>query len=187
MANLIYSAIASLDGYTTDPAGSFDWAAPDEEVHSFINQRERSIGTYLYGRRMYETMRYWESTAAGESDSAVEREYAGIWRAAQKVVYSRTLAGASTARTRIEPEFSADAVATMVASAETDVAIGGPTLAAEALRSGVVNTLELYLVPIAVGGGTRALPADLALDLELRTETRFASGFVYVAYAVRGR
>jgi dihydrofolate reductase len=181
VASLIYSAIASLDGYTADASGSFDWAAPDAEVHAFVNDLERHAGTYLYGRRMYETMAVWE-TMDVTSEPQPMRDYAEIWRAADKVVYSRTLAEASTPRTRIEHEFEPDAVRELKAAAGRDLSIGGPGLAAHALRAGVVDELQLFVVPVVVGGGTRALPDGLRLDLQLLDERRFAGGVVYLHY-----
>jgi dihydrofolate reductase len=181
MASLIYSAIASLDGYIADENGNFDWAAPDEEVHAFVNDLERPVGTYLYGRRMYETMAVWE-TMALDDEPPVMRDFAGIWRAADKVVYSTTLAGVSTPRTRLEREFDADAVRKMKAGAARDIGIGGAGLAAAALRAGVVDELHLLITPVIVGGGTRALPEDLHLELDLREERRFGNGTVYLRY-----
>jgi dihydrofolate reductase len=186
VASLTYSAIASLDGYTADASGSFDWAAPDAEVHAFVNDLERHAGTYLYGRRMYETMAVWETMDVAAEPEPM-RDYAEIWRAADKVVYSRTLAEASTPRTRIEREFEPDAVRAMKAAAGRDLSIGGPGLAAHALRAGVVDELQLFLVPVVVGGGTRALPDGLRLDLELLDQRRFAGGAVYLHYRVAER
>ena len=184
MARLIYSAIASLDGYTADPSGNFDWAAPDADVHAFVNDLEREAGTYLYGRRMYETMAVWETMdVSGEPPPM--RDYAAIWRGADKIVYSRTLAGASTPRTRIERDFDPEAVWRMKETAGRDLTIGGPTLAAHALRAGIVDEIQLFLVPAVVGGGTRALPDGLRLDLELLDERRFAGGAVYLRYQSR--
>jgi dihydrofolate reductase len=184
VARLIYSAIASLDGYTADPAGNFDWAAPGPDVHAFVNDLEREAGTYLYGRRMYETMAVWETMdVSGEPEPM--RDYAEIWRGAEKVVYSHTLAGASTPRTRIERDFDPEAVRRMKETAAGDITIGGPTLAAHALRAGIVDEVQLFLVPAVVGGGTRALPDCLRLDLELLDERRFASGAVYLRYQSR--
>ena len=180
-ARLLYAAIASLDGYTADAAGTFEWAAPGPEVHAFVNDLERAAGTYLYGRRMYETMAVWETMdVSGEPE--VMRDYAEIWRAADKVVYSRTLAQASTPRTRIERTFDPQAVERMKVTAERDLTIGGPGLAAHALRAGVVDEIQLFLVPTIVGGGTRALPDDLRIDLELLDERRFEGGVVYLRY-----
>jgi dihydrofolate reductase len=184
MANLIYSAIASLDGFTADGNGDFDWAVPDEEVHAFVNDRERPIGTYLYGRRMYETMVYWETAAMGDDQPAVVREYARIWQAADKVVYSSTLDAVSSARTRLEREFDPDAVRRLKKAAARDVTVGGPGLAAHALAAGLVDECHLFLNPVVVGGGTRALPAGLHLELELLDERRFGNGVVYLRYRV---
>ena len=181
MASLIYSAIASLDGYIADENGNFDWAAPDEEVHAFVNDLERPVGTYLYGRRMYETMAVWE-TMALDDEPPVMRDFAGIWRAADKVVYSTTLADVSTRRTRLEREFDADAVREMKADAARDIGVGGAGLAAAALRAGVVDELHLLITPVIVGGGTRSLPEDLHLELDLREERRFGNGTVYLRY-----
>ena len=184
MARLIYSAIASLDGYTADEAGKFDWAAPDHEVHAFVNDLERTAGTHLYGRRMYETMAVWETLdVSGEPEPM--RDYAAIWRGADKIVYSRTLAGASTPRTRIERDFDPEAVRTMKATATRNISIGGPGLAAHALRAAIVDEIQLILVPVVVGGGTRALPDGLRVDLELLEERRFASGTVFLRYQSR--
>jgi dihydrofolate reductase len=184
MANLIYSAIASLDGFTTDGNGNFDWAAPDEEVHAFVNDQERSIGTYLYGRRMYETMVYWETASTGGDQPAVVRDYARIWQAADKVVYSATLDAVSSARTRLEREFDPDAVRRLKEAAGRDVTVGGPGLAASALEAGLVDECHLFLNPVVVGGGTRALPTGLRLQLELLDERRFGNGVVYLRYLV---
>jgi dihydrofolate reductase len=183
MANLSYSAIASLDGYIADASGNFDWAAPDEEVHAFVNDLERPVGTYLYGRRMYETMAVWETMdLADEPD--VMRDFAQMWRAADKVVYSTTLADVSTSRTRLERSFDADAVREMKAGAARDIGVGGPGLAAAALRLGVVDELHLLITPVVVGGGTGSLPEDLRLELELLDERRFRSGVIYLRYGI---
>ena len=179
MAKLIYSAIASLDGYTADADGNFDWAAPGEEVHAFVNDLERPVGTYLYGRRMYEMMVPWETMA---DERPVMRDFAEIWRAADKIVYSRTLDSASSARTRIEREFDPEAVRAVKASAERDLAVGGAELAGHALRAGVVDEVQLFLNPVVVGGGKRALPDGVRLGLELLDERRFGSGVVYLRY-----
>jgi dihydrofolate reductase len=184
VARLVYSAIASLDGYVVDADGSFDWAAPDEEVHAFVNDLERPIGTYLYGRRMYEVMRFWE-TAPTRAAPDMAADFAELWQAADKVVYSTSLAAVSTARTRLERSFDADAVRKLVAAADRDVTVGGPTLAAAALGAGLVDELHLFLVPTVVGGGTRALPDDVRLDLELVDEHRFASGVVHLHHRPR--
>ncbi len=178
MSRLIFSAIASVDGYTADTSGSFDWAAPDEEVHAFVNDRERTVGTFLYGRRMYETMAVWQELPE------VVADFARLWKDADKIVYSSSLTGVSTPRTRLESLFDADAVRDLVASSERDVSIGGPTLAAAAFRAGIVDDVELFLVPISVGGGTPALPTDVVVPLHLEEERRFASGTVYLRYTV---
>jgi dihydrofolate reductase len=185
VAKLIYSTLASLDGYTEDEDGKFDWAKPDEEVHSFFNDLERPVGTHLYGRRMYETMVCWEGREAVEGQPPYIRDFAEIWRAADKVVYSRTLEKPASARTRIEPSFDPDAVRQMKDEAESDLAIGGPELAAQAIEAGLVDELNLVLVPVAVGGGKPALPEGRRVDLELLDERRFANGAIYLHYRDR--
>ena len=184
MAKLIYAAIASLDGYVEDEHGRFDWAAPDEEVHAAANELERPIGTYLYGRRMYETMVFWE-TADTDGEPAEFGEYADIWRSADKVVYSRSLDAPSSERTRIERTLDPDAVRQLKASAPTDLSIGGAEITGQALRAGLVDELHLFLCPVIVGGGKPALPSDLRLDLELLDERRFDNGVVHVHYRVQ--
>jgi dihydrofolate reductase len=183
VAKLIYSAIASLDGYTEDEDGKFDWAAPGEQVHAFVNDLERPVGTYLYGRRMYETMVPWE-TMVGESPAS--RDYAEIWRAAEKVVYSATLDAVSSARTRLERSFAPEAVRALKAASERDLSVGGPALAAAAIAAGLIDELHLFLNPIVVGGGKPALPDGMRAPLELMDERRFDSGVVYVRYSTRG-
>jgi dihydrofolate reductase len=183
MAKLIYSAIASLDGYVADENGNFDWAAPDEEVHAFVNDLERPVGTYLYGRRMYETMAVWEAMALSDRPPAV-RDFAEIWRAADKIVYSRTLAAASTGRTRIERDFDANAVLELKEAAARDITVGGPELAARAIRAGLVDELQLFLAPVLVGGGTSAFGSEPGLRLDLLDERRFGNGTVHLRYAV---
>jgi dihydrofolate reductase len=185
MAKLIYSAIASLDGYIADEEGNFDWAAPDEEVHTFVNDLERPVGTYLYGRRMYEVMRAWEHPEAFAGQSPVTRDFASIWQAADKVVYSSVLETVDTARTRIERDFDPEAVRRLKASAEHDLTVGGPHLAAEAFKAGLVDEIQLFLAPIIVGGGNQALPDHVRLPLELLDERRFGSGVVYLCYRTR--
>jgi dihydrofolate reductase len=175
---LIYTAIASLDGCIEDENGKFDWSKPSDEVHRFVNDLERPIGTYIYGRRMYEVMVPWETI---DDPSPVMQEYAQIWRAADKIVYSRTLDAVSSARTRIEREFDAEAVRGMKASA--DISVGGSELAAHAFRAGLVDEVRLLLSPIAVGGGKRALPVPVRL--ELLDERRFSNGVVYLRYRAR--
>ena len=182
MARLIYSVIASLDGYVADEGGRFDWAEPDAEVHAFINDLERSVGIYLYGRRMYETMAAWETDAGLAAHSDVMRDFAEVWQAAEKIVYSTTLETASTRRTRIERAFDAEAVRRMKASAGTDLAVGGPQLAAHAFRAGLVDECHLFVAPIIVGGGKRSLPGDIRLELELLAERRFGGGMVHLCY-----
>ena len=184
-ARLVYSALCSLDGYVEDAEGKFDWAAPDEELHQFVNDLERPVGTYLYGRRMYETMAVWETDEMGASGSPAVRDYARIWRDAEKVVYSRTLEEPSSARTRIEREFDPEAVRRMKSGAERPLAVGGSELAAQALRAGLVDECHLFLMPIVVGGGKRALPDGLRLELELLDERRFASGAVHLSLRTR--
>jgi dihydrofolate reductase len=179
VAKLIYSAIASLDGYTADADGNFDWAAPGDEVHAFVNDLERPIGTYLYGRRMYEMMVPWETMT---DERPVMRDFAEIWRAADKIVYSRTVDSASSARTRIEREFDPEAVRALKASADRDLTVGGAELAGVALRAGVVDEVQLFLNPVVVGGGKRALPDGVRVGLELLDERRFGSGVVYLRY-----
>jgi dihydrofolate reductase len=179
MASLIYSAIASLDGYVEDEQGNFDWAAPDEEVHAFVNDLERPVGTYLYGRRMYETMVYWETD---DDQAEVTRDFAEIWRAAEKVVYSRTLQTVSSENTRIEREFDAAAIKRLKESSRSDLAIGGAELAGQAIAAGLVDECHLFLAPVLVGGGKRALPAGVHTELELLDDRRFRSGFVYLHY-----
>jgi dihydrofolate reductase len=184
MAALIYSAITSLDGYVEDEAGKFDWAAPDDEVHAFVNDLERPIGTYLYGRRMYETMVFWETVSTGVDQPAVIRDFAEIWRAAEKIVYSRTLQTASSARTRIERNFDADKIRRLKDTSGSDITIGGAELAGQAIRAGLVDQCHLFLTPIVVGRGKRALPDDVRTPLELLGERRFGNGVVYLHYCV---
>jgi dihydrofolate reductase len=184
MAKLIYAAIASLDGYVEDEEGSFDWAAPDQEVHAFVNELERPIGTYLYGRRMYETMVFWETVSTKADKPTVFSNYAGIWRAAEKIVYSRTLQTVSSARTRIEREFDPDAVLRLKQSSETDITVGGAELAGHAIDAGLVDECHLFLCPIVVGGGKRALPEDVRAQLELLDQRRFRNGVVHLHYRV---
>ena len=185
MGKLIYSVIASLDGYVADTRGNFDWAAPDEEVHRFVNDLERPVGTMLFGRRMYETMVYWETAHTRPGQQPFELDFARIWQAADKVVYSRTLKQVSSARTRIERDFHPDAVRQLKTAAQGELSVGGPDLAAAAIKAGLVDELELFLVPVAVGGGNRFLPDDVRLQLQLVDERRFRNGTVYLQYLVR--
>jgi len=184
MAKLIYAALASLDGYVEDDEGRFDWAAPDDEVHAFVNDLQRPIGTYLYGRRMYETMVFWEAVSAEADEPAVFWDFAEIWRAAEKIVYSRTLATESSARTRIEHEFDRDAVRRLKQSSGSDISVGGAELAGQAIGAGLVDECHLFLFPIVVGGGRRALPDGVTARLELLAERRFESGVVHLHYRV---
>ena len=184
MAKLIYSAIASLDGYVTDANGDFDWAAPDEEVHAFINDLERPIGTYLYGRRMYETMKVWQHPETFSDRGPVVDDFANIWKSAEKIVYSKTLAHVSSDRTRIERELDAEAVRRLKVSAPSDISVGGPELAGQMIRAALVDECQLFLTPIIVGGGTRALPDDARVQLELLEERRFRTGVVYLRYRI---
>jgi dihydrofolate reductase len=184
MAKLIYSAIASLDGYVEDDHGTFGWAAPDEEVHAFINDLERPIGTYLYGRRMYETMVGWETASTNGNQAAVTREFAEIWRAADKIVYSRTLQTPSSTRTRIERDFDPTVIRRLKESSSRDITVGGAELAGEAIAAGLVEECHLFLCPIVVGGGKRALPDDVGVQLDLLDEHRFGSGVVHLRYGL---
>ena len=186
MARLIYSAITSLDGYVADQDGNFDWAAPDEELHTFVNDLERPVGTYLYGRRMYEVMVYWEGAHSLDGQPPFIRDFMRIWQAADKIVYSRTLAGVSSARTRIERDFDPEAVRRMKATARRDITVGGPDLAAQAIQAGLVDECHLFLTPIVVGGGKRSFPRDLHQKLELLEERRFGSGTVHLHYRLNG-
>jgi dihydrofolate reductase len=186
MAKLIYSAITSLDGYVADEDGNFDWAAPDEEVHTFVNDLERPVGTYLYGRRMYEVMAYWETAHTLPDQPPSVQDFAKLWQAADKIVYSRTLETVSSARTRIERAFDPEAVRRMKATAERDITVGGPDLAAQAIRAGLVDELQLFLTPVVVGGGNPSLPKDVRVKLELLDERRFGNGVVYLHYRTDG-
>jgi dihydrofolate reductase len=185
MAKLIYSAIASLDEYVEDKEGKFDWAAPDDEVFAFVNDLERPIGTYLYGRRMYETMVFWETVRTGDDQLAVTRDYAQIWRAAEKIVYSRTRQAPSSERTRIERDFDPAAIRRLKESSARDITVGGAGLAGEAMAAGLVDECHLFLVPVIVGGGKRALPDEVHAQLELLDERRFRSGVVHLRYGLR--
>jgi len=185
MSRLIYSAIASLDGYIADEDGNFDWAVPDEEVHGFINDLDRQVGTYLYGRRMYETMVGWETDPTLAEQSPLMRDFAEIWQAADKIVYSRTLEAVSTVRTRIEGDFDPEAVRKMKASAGRDMIIGGADLAARAFEAGLVDECHLFVAPIVVGGGKRSLPDGVHVKFELLDERRFEGGMVYLHYRTR--
>ena len=184
MARLIYSAIMSLDGYIADADGRFEWAAPDEEVHAFVNDEERSVGTYLLGRRMYETMAVWE-TWDTTTEPRVVQDFSTIWSRASKVVYSRGLHTVGTRQTRIEREFVPDEVRAIKESSPDNVGIGGAMLAGAAFRAGLVDEIHLYLSPVLIGGGTRAFPDDVLLNLQLLNERRFSNGTAYLSYAVK--
>jgi dihydrofolate reductase len=184
MGRLIYSALGSLDGYIEDRRGDFSWAAPDEEVHRFVNDLERTIGTYLYGRRMYETMVYWETAATIPDQRPVSRDFTTIWQAAEKIVYSTSLKDASSGRTRIERSFDPRAIRHMKVTAEKDISVGGAHLAAQAIAADIVDELQLFVVPVLVGGGKRWLPDDVLLDLKLLETRNFESGVVFLRYGV---
>jgi len=184
MARLIYSVLGSLDGYFEDADGGFDWAEPDEEVFAFVNDLERPIGTYLYGRRMYETMVFWETAGTGADEPAVFGDYARIWKAAEKVVYSRTLETPSSTRTRIEREFDPDAVRLLKLSSTADISLGGGELARQAIGAGLVDELHLFICPIVIGGGKRTLPDNVRVHLELLDDHRFENGVVDLHYRV---
>jgi dihydrofolate reductase len=184
MAALVYSMITSLDGFTADETGNFDWAAPDPEVHRFVNDLERGIGTYLYGRRLYETMLYWETNGAEAEQPDEVRDFATLWRAAAKVVYSTTLQTVSSASTVIEPVFDAEAVRRLKATAGHDLSVGGPGLAGQALAAGLVDELHLFVVPVTVGSGTSAFPPQVRTQLELLAVDRFDSGVVHLHYRI---
>jgi dihydrofolate reductase len=185
VAKLIYSAITSLDGYVADVDGNFEWAVPDEEVHIFINDLERPVGTYLYGRRMYEVMVGWESAHTLPDQPPFMLDFAQIWQAAEKIVYSKTLEAVSSARTRIERDFDPEAIRQMKARAGRDTIVGGPELAAQAFKAGLVDELHLFVTPIVVGGGKQSLPNNVRLMLELIDERRFEGGMVYLQYRTR--
>jgi len=188
MAHLIYSAISSLDGYIEDTDGNFDWAMPDEEVHRFINNLERTADTYLYGRRMYETMMVWETDPNLAADSPLTQDFAEIWQSANKIVYSKALAATSTRKTQIERNFNPEAIQQLKKTAQHDILIGGPELAAHAFRSGLIDECHLFLTPIIVGGGKQSLPDHVRLELELLEERRFGNGTVFLRYrAGQGR
>ena len=183
MGTLIYTVNTSLDGYVNDASGNFDFTAPSEGVHAFINDLEREVGLYLYGRRLYDTMSYWE-TEPPDDEGAIPGDYRRIWQAARKIVYSSTLDAVATENTEIQRVFDPEAVAELVGRSDTDVSIGGAHLAAHALRARLVGEIRMFVNPAIVGDGTRALPDGLTEPLELLDEKRFASGAVYLRYAV---
>ena len=185
MAKLIYSAIASLDGYIEDEWGKFDWAAPDEDVHAFVNELERPVGTYLLGRRMYETMVFWENPPDLAKEPPVFQEFAEIWQSADKIVYSKSLQRVTSAKTLIARKFDPEAVRDLKAATDADISVGGPALAAQAIDAGLVDEYQLFLVPIVVGGGKHFLPSGVRTNLELLDERRFRNGTVHLRYGVR--
>jgi len=185
MASLIYSTTASLDGYIADEEGKFDWAEPDEEVHRFINDLERPVGTYLLGRRMYEVLAYWDDPPALDEQPSFVQEFAEIWQGADKVVYSRTLEVAQTARTRIERDFDPEAIRQLKAQSDRDLTVAGPDLAAQAIRAGLVDDYQLFVVPVVVGAGKQSLPRDGRIELELLDERRLRNGTVFLHYRTR--
>jgi dihydrofolate reductase len=182
MANLIYSMLMSLDGYVADENGNFDWGEPDEEVHTFINDLQRPVGTELYGRRMYQVMLPWESPEMLTSPPAFIQDFARIWQSADKIVFSKTLDQVSSARTRLEREFSPGLIRQLKAAADRDLTVSGPNLAAQAFQAGLVDECQLFLVPVIIGGGNRALPDGVRSKLVLLDERRFASGIIYLRY-----
>ena len=185
MAKLIYSVIMSLDGYVADEHGNFDWAAPDEELHAFVNDLERQVGTYLYGRRMYEVMVAWETQHTFAEQPPVVNEFAKIWKAAEKIVYSKTLQMASSTSTRIERTFDPEAIRQMKSRAGRDITVGGPNLAAQAIKAGLVDECQMFVVPIVVGGGIQSLPRNVRVTLELLDERRFGNGVVHLHYRIK--
>lgn len=185
MAKLIYSVLASLDGFIEDIDGNFDWAMPDEEVHQFVNDLERGAGTHLYGRRMYETLMVWETDPALAADSPLMRDFAEIWQAADKIVYSKTLETVSTRKTQIERNFEPETIRKLKETSEREILIGGADLAAHAFRAGLIDEYHLFITPIIVGGGKPSLPDNIRLELELLEERRFGNGMVFLRYRVK--
>lgn len=185
MGHLVYAALTSMDGYVADSSGSFAWAAPGEEVHQFVNDLERSVGTYLYGRRLYEVMSVWQDMPGIEHEPAVVQDYADIWKSADKVVYSTTLEAVATPRTRLERTFDPQRARAMAEQQDRNVSVGGPTLASSALRADVVDEIHLFVVPVVVGGGTSCWPEGVRLAFDLVDEDRFADGTVHVHYRAR--
>lgn len=185
MAKLIYSVLASLDGYIEDIDGNFDWAMPDEEVHQFVNDLERGAGTHLYGRRMYETLMVWETDPTLAADSPLMRDFAEIWQAADKIVYSKTLETVSTRKTQIERNFDPETIRQLKETSEREILIGGADLATHAFRAGLIDEYQLFITPIIVGGGKPSLPDNIRLELELLEERRFGNGMVFLRYRVK--
>jgi dihydrofolate reductase len=184
VARLVYAPIASMDGFVADDADRFDWAAPDDEVHAFVNELMRPVGTHLYGRRMYDVLGVWETFGDAPDDPPAVRDFAAIWRAADKVVYSRTLSDVSSARTRLERDFDPDALRALKRATDSDLSIGGPDLATQALAADLVDELHLFIVPTAVGGGKPVLPLGLRLPLELVDQRGFGNGTLYLHYRI---
>lgn len=186
MARLIYSVICSLDGYVADRAGNFDWAVPSDEVLDFLNAQERAVGTYLYGRRTYELMTAWETDPAAAAQSPESAEFAEVWQAADKVVYSTTLPRVPTSRTKLERDFDPEAVRQWKAACSSDLNIAGPELAGHAFRANLIDELQLMAAPVLIGGGKSCLPAVLGAELQLSDERRFDNGMVQLRYDVLG-
>jgi dihydrofolate reductase len=182
MGKLIYFTPTSLDGYIADEGGNYDWSAPDDEVHAFINDLVRPMGTYLYGRKLYQTMAIWETPDVIPGRTPAMLDFARIWQAADKIVYSKSLETVSTPKTRLEREFDPQAVRDLKAQLPHDVSVGGPTLAAHAIRTGLVDEIHLFVVPIVIGGGKQVLPSNVCVKLDLLDERRFANGMVYLRY-----
>ncbi|MFC5266115.1 dihydrofolate reductase family protein [Kribbella qitaiheensis] len=185
MGKLIYSMITSLDGFVSDADGNFGWVAPEQEVHEFVSEQFRSVGTYLYGRRMYETMVYWETAHEEPDQPPFIVEYARVWQAADKIVYSTTLNEVTSERTRIERTFDPDAVRKLKAESDRDLTVDGPHLAAQAIKAGLVDEYQLFVGPAIVGGGNSFFPPDVHVDLDLLNERRFANGVVYLRYSAK--
>jgi dihydrofolate reductase len=182
MAKLIYVVNMSLDGYIEDARGGFDWTEPTDEYFTFITDLVRPVGTFLYGRRLYETMAVWETDPTLAAESELRADFANVWQAADKIVYSTTLGGVATANTRLERGFDPDVVRDMKTSAASDLTVGGATLAAHAFDAGLVDECHLFVCPVLVGGGKPAFASDARVQLELREEHRFGNGVVYLRY-----
>jgi dihydrofolate reductase len=187
MAQLIYSAISSVDGYIEDKTGSFDWAAPDEEVHGFINDLERQVGTYLLGRKTYEIMEVWDTDPGFAEQSPVTKDFAEVWQSVDKIVFSKTLQSVANPKTRLEHDFDAGSIQRLKDTSSNDLSIGGPNLAAHAFRAGLIDECHLFLVPVVVGGGKQALPDNTHLELMLTDERRFTNGTVFLRYRIQSK
>lgn len=185
MAKLIYVTNTSVDGYIEDEAGRFDWTPTDDELFAFITDLVRPLGTYLYGRRLYQSMALWETDPRLAAGSELRTDFANVWQGADKVVYSTSLTSVATARTRLEHTFDPDAVRAMKASASRDLMVGGAQLAARAFDAGLVEECHLFIRPVVVGGGKPALPGGMRADLDLLEEVRLSGDVVYVRYRVR--